>query len=114
MDTQTIDRTNATLAKVLSETVTTQPALDHPSTQVIIDKMAEMTKSVEDFSIHRIDEMIERLQSLKIQIQARCKSNVEAVVELVRLVDDGLRDVDDLEKKVDKIEDNVATGSAAP
>ena len=84
-----------------------KPKDDLSGAQSIIDNYIKNTGLLEALLIQRVDAAIDRLQNLKALVQGKTRKSLDEVTELVRLVDDGLRDVDLIEQKVTKIEDAV-------
>jgi len=76
-----------------------------PSSKLIIDNMTETSRMAEKFALQRIDAAVERLQKLRELVQSKCRANIDSTIEFVRLVEDGLREVERLEGQSDKIAD---------
>lgn len=76
-----------------------------PSSAQIIEHMSQLSGLMEKFSLKQIDDCIARLQKLRELVQQKCRHNVESTVEFVRLVEDGLRDVQKIEQQADLIAD---------
>jgi len=96
------------LAQILAAAGTDAPAVvkryaPQPSSSQIIENMSETSRMAEKFALQRIDAAIERLQHLRDLVQQKCRANIESTIEFVRLIEDGLRDVERLEQSADQI-----------
>jgi hypothetical protein len=103
MDAQTEAQVTEAIASAVS-VPQTQPT---QSAQAIIDAYIKNTSELKALAVKRIDETIERLKDLRVAIEDKCQRNLDGTIEIVRLVDDGFRDIKLIEQKGAKIEDAV-------
>lgn len=75
------------------------------SADKIIAEMTENSRRAEEFAIKKINEAITRLENLRELVQDKHRTNVNSTISYIRLIEDGLREVQRLETAIDKVAD---------